>query len=80
MKYYKAMVKLGHMGRKKYLETVIYLEAENIINAMAKAKGFPGVKHARLPELYEISKEEYIQGLQDKKHSKAMKDIELKTM
>ena len=80
MKYYKARVKLGHMGRRKYIESTLYLEAENLIAAMDRAKGFPGVKHSKLPEVFEITKEEYDKGIQEKPYSKMMKNIELKTM
>ena len=80
MKYYKAIVKLGHMGRKRYAEAVIYLQAENIIKAMKSAQNFPGVKHSKIPELFEISKQEYTKGREAEEYSNMMKSIELKTM
>lgn len=80
MKYYKAIVKLGHMGSKKYAETVLYIEDNDMISAMVRAQSFPGVKHSIIPEVFEITKDEYLSGLEEKKYSKTMKSIELKTM
>ena len=47
---------------------------------MVRAQSFPGVKHSIIPEVFEITKDEYLSGLEEKKYSKTMKSIELKTM
>ena len=76
MKYYKIQVILGHIGNRKGLPTWLYVEAENILEAIYRARNFPGVKHSRLPEqAVEISFEEYTAGRESKDYNAKMTQI-----
>ncbi|NLB84775.1 MAG: hypothetical protein GX794_01485 [Acholeplasmataceae bacterium] len=44
MKYYLIKVKLGHVGRDKYLPMELAIEANNMEEAIAKANIHKGVK------------------------------------
>ncbi|MCD6385013.1 hypothetical protein J7M23_04470 [Candidatus Sumerlaeota bacterium] len=48
MQKYKCIVKYGHIGSGKYIEKALYVRANNIIEAMAKAKLMRGVKKGNL--------------------------------
>ena len=76
MKYYKVQVLLGHMGTSKGLVTSLFIEAENILLAIDRARNFPGVKHSRSPEkAVEISFEEYSKGIESKDYNAKMTQI-----
>ena len=65
MKYYKVLVVLGHLGGIKGLPTWVYVKANSMVKAIQKARNLPAVKHSQLPkQAVEISKEEYLQGLE----------------
>lgn len=65
MKYYKALMQMGHMGTGKHLPVNIYVKANDLLSAMKKAKAIPAIKHGKLPlEMKEISYQEYLDGLQ----------------
>ena len=66
MKYYKVQVKLGHVGRCKEISTWVYVKANDILKAIAKARKIPAVKHSQLPsKAVEITESEYIKGLEE---------------
>jgi hypothetical protein len=48
VKLYRCIVKCGHAGSGKYTERSVYVRASNIMDAMAKAKNFRGVKKGNL--------------------------------
>ena len=76
MKYYKVQVTLGHLGIGQGLEAWLYIESKNMLDAVRRAKNFPGVKHSRLPMMaLEISKEEYLEGLKEQNYKKWMNKI-----
>ena len=76
MKYYKVQVPLGHLGSSKALPTWLYFEAENILEAVDRARSFPGVKHSKLPyQALEIKEEEYIKGIASKDYNAKMTQI-----
>ena len=52
----------------------------HMISAMKQAKKFPRVKHSSLPEIFKITKEENLAGLEEKQYYIMMTCIELKTM
>ena len=76
MKYYKVQVTLGHLGRGYGIEAWLYIEEKNMMDAVSRAKRFPGVKHARLPLIaIEISEEEYLDGLKEQNYKQWMNKI-----
>ena len=76
MKYYKVQVLLGHVGKGRGLLTWLYIEAENLLKAMNKARKFPAVKHSRLPnQAIEITYEEYIEGKEASDYKAKMTQI-----
>lgn len=76
MKYYKFVVKMGHVGCGNYLETEVFVKALNMLSAMSKAKRIPGVKHNRLPlKGIEISENEYIEGIKANPYIQSMSKI-----
>ena len=44
MHIFECIVKLGHMGSGKYAERAIMVRADNILQAMKRAKSLPGVE------------------------------------
>jgi hypothetical protein len=44
MAKWKCLVKMGHVGTGKYREKVIVIKGRDIIQAMRRARYFPGVK------------------------------------
>ena len=80
MRYYKVIIQLGHMGRRRSADSVLYIKSKDLLSAMKQAQSFPGVKHSKIPNICEIAKEEYMLGLKEQKYTKMMKSIELKTM
>ena len=76
MKFYKVQVTLGHLGVGYGLEAWLYIEAKNMMDAISRAKRFPGVKHGRLPKTaIEINKDEYLAGLKEQNYKKWMNKI-----
>ena len=76
MKFYKVQVTLGHLGCGYGLEAWLYVKAKNMYSAIKKAQKFPGVKHGRLPkQALEISKEEYVTGLEEENYKNWMNKI-----
>lgn len=76
MKYYKVQVELGHLGCGKELPAWIYIKAKDILKAMSKARHLPAVKHSKLPSnIVEITKEEYIEGINSKDYYSKMNQI-----
>ena len=60
MRCYKVMVKRGHCGSGNYLPITFTFVAENIIEAMDRAKAMPGVKHsADIISASEVTWQEY---------------------
>ena len=81
MKYYKVQVTLGHLGKGHGLEAWLYIESKNMIEAINRAKRFPGVKHSRLPlKAMEITEEEYLDGLKEQNYKKWMNKIAKKEL
>lgn len=67
MKYYKVRVLGGHMGGGNTRELIFYIKANSIMDATAKARKMPGVKHDNPQAVQwaeEVTKEEYDQGRQ----------------
>lgn len=59
-KYYKATMERGHVGcgyHNAYI--TFYYKCNNLIEAMQRAQRQGGVKHTRIPNCVEITKEEY---------------------
>ena len=76
MRYYRAMVKLGHVGSGNSRETCLYIYAENIMSAMKIAKRTPAVKHNKLPlNIIEITKEEFEEGRYRDPYTTAMDQL-----
>ena len=48
MRYYKIMCHRGHCGRGKSTEIVFAFAAENLLEAMDKARRMPAVKHTKM--------------------------------
>ena len=44
MHVFECIVKLGHQGSGKYAERSVRVRADNIMQAMRRAKALPGVK------------------------------------
>ena len=60
MKYYRFFFFFGHCGRGNSTEIVFAIKAENMTEAIKKARMMPSVKHTRLPLMgKEITKQEY---------------------
>ena len=60
-RYYKVIAKRGHVGSGRYLPICFTFVAENIMEAMDRAKATPGVKHAQLIlSAVEITYSEYV--------------------
>ncbi len=63
MKYYKAIMQMGHCGRGKHQDVPIYIYAKCMTEAMKYAQNMPAIKKDKMPiSLVEISKEEYEEG------------------
>jgi len=76
MRYFKAMVQLGHVGNHKTRETYLYIKADSILKAMAIAKRTPAVKHSKMPlNVVEITEEEFIEGRKKDPYDKAMDQL-----
>lgn len=61
MKYYLVRCDRGHCGSGRSSEISFVFEADNILEAMNKAKKMPSIKHKRItPLAKEITKEEYL--------------------
>lgn len=61
--YYHVRAQRGHAGARNYTEIVFYIKAQNIVNAMWKARRMPSVKHSQsIISATEISLEEYQEG------------------
>lgn len=59
-RYFKVMCLRGHCGMGHSTEITFVFEAANLIDAMAKAKRMPAVKHTRMIcSGKEITEEEY---------------------
>ena len=57
---------MGHGGRGKAKEVPVFIAADNMSEAMAKAMQLPAIKHDHLPlSAKEITKEEFDQGRQE---------------
>ena len=61
MKYYKVIAKRGHCGVKKHSDFLLGIVAENAVDAAFKAMRFPSLKHSSIPQVVEITKDEYIE-------------------
>ena len=73
MKYFKAVMKMGHCGRGRYREVPVFIYAETLLKAMDRAKNMPGIKHGNLPiSVIEITKDEFNKGVAEKEYLKAI--------
>ena len=60
MRYYFVMCRRGHCGRGRYIEIGFAFQANNMIEAMDRAKKMPAVQHTKgILEAREITVEEY---------------------
>ena len=76
MKFFKVLVKLGHLGRAKYHETWVFVKAEDMYSALKKAQSCPAVKHDKLPtKAVMITEEEYIKGVKEDQYYKDVQTI-----
>lgn len=76
MKYYKVQVTLGHLGIRQGLEAWVYIEEQNMLKAIDRAKRFPGVKHSRLPlKAIEINEDEYLAGIKEQNYKRWLNKI-----
>lgn len=77
--YYRVRAQQGHAGARNYTEIVFYIKAQNIVNAMWKAKRMPSVKHSQpIVSATEISLEEYQEGRKISAYLRNQKIGELK--
>lgn len=77
--YYRVRAQQGHAGARNYTEIVFYIKAQNIVNAMWKAKRMPSVKHSQsIVSATEISLEEYQEGRKISAYLRNQKMGELK--
>ncbi|WP_277618382.1 hypothetical protein [Paracholeplasma manati] len=64
MSYYLIKVKMGHVGRNKYLPMILPIKADSIQDAIIKARSHGGVKRDHkdwcLEKPIEVSREEYL--------------------
>ena len=73
MKYFKTIMKMGHVGKGKYREIPIYVYGKTFLEAMDFAKKLPGIKHGRSPlYMLEITKEEFDEGMAKNEYKKAI--------
>jgi len=64
--YYRVNVKIGHFGVKKSIDTSIFVEAENVLDAMKIAMQCPGVHHTDVPtSVKKIDEDEYNDGVEN---------------
>jgi len=75
MIYYKIKVELGHLGAAKSVECWVYVYGKNAYDAMKYAQNIPAVKHSKIPKLIEITKEEYLQNINNEDYYKKMDAI-----
>lgn len=61
MKYYKVIAKRGHCGAKKHSDFLLGIAAENAVDAAFRAMKFPSLKHSSIPQVVEISHDEYLE-------------------
>ncbi len=47
-KMFRCIVKAGHVGSGKYLEQLIFIQADNMAEALEVAKNYKGVKKGHL--------------------------------
>lgn len=62
MRYFKVVAKGGHVGTGKYKPLSFAFAAENILEAMDRAKAMPGVKHSDIGAILsarEVTYEEF---------------------
>lgn len=73
MKFYKVVLKRGHMGSGYNHATITFFEkANNIIDALNNARRHGGVKHDKPPvSVQEISFEEYSQFMHTNAYERA---------
>lgn len=65
MKYWKVVMKYGHVGFRNEVSVARHLRTEDyysILDARDLASGMPGVKNRGVAEIHAIDEEEYIQG------------------
>jgi len=68
-KYYRVMAQTGHVGTGQSVDTSLFFEARNAVQAMQRAKHMPGVKTSKTPNVAEVTREEYEEGLaKNKEH------------
>ena len=73
MKYFKAIMPMGHVGKGRYREILIYVYGETLLKAMDFVKKLPGMKHGRTPlSIVEITKSEYEEGVAKNGYRKAI--------
>ncbi len=77
MRYWLVVCYVGHCGRNRPpREVALAIEARNSVEALMKAKRFPGVKHHRSQYMCttkEITYEEYIERMQYSAYEKAFR-------
>ncbi len=82
MRYFKAIAKMGHYGCGKWRDVPIYVYANNLIDAMIFVKALPAIKLGKIPDLKEITEEEFIIGRAQDEYKRAIlesKGIEYET-
>lgn len=65
MKYWKVVIRYGHVGLRNEVSVARHLCTEDyysILDARDLASGMPGVKHRGVAEIHAIGEEEYVQG------------------
>ena len=72
MRYYKAIVKLGHMGAKNYVEVPLFIKAVDLFSARKIASKLPAVKHYSVLSIKVITEEEYISGRKENIYRKTI--------
>ncbi|MBR6779098.1 MAG: hypothetical protein IKM43_03025 [Clostridia bacterium] len=76
MRYFKAMVQMGHIGARNSRETFLYIYAKNMMDAMKYAQNTPAIKHGKLPlKILEITEDEYYQGKEEDPYIKAIDQL-----
>ncbi len=71
--FYKIIVECGHMGAGNSFDRVLFIKGENPLIVLQRARTMPQVKRKEtslaVKLIKEISKEEYVNGINSKKAS-----------
>ena len=73
MKYFKAIMPMGHVGKGRCREITVYAYGKTLLKAMDFIKNLPGMKHGKTPfSIVEITKAEFDEGIAKDEYRKAI--------